>query len=136
MEGVELLHPSCKSLTLECLWLCLRAPPISLRPPSVLAYPTNTKGGGTDLGLPEHVPPAWGAAGRLALLQDSGTVHRHRALGIAGLTAGHGRILQRPMPEDWRLLAERRPRVRRAFQATTVPRQEMVYCKGNKGCWK
>lgn len=54
---------------------------------------------GTDLGLPKHVPPAGRAAGRLALPQDSGTVHGHGALGVAGLTAGQRGVLQSPGPE-------------------------------------
>lgn len=42
------------------------------------------------LGLLKHVAPAWGAASRLALLQDSSAVDRQRALRITGLTARHG----------------------------------------------
>lgn len=69
--------------------------------------PCSTRVGPTDLGLPEHVPPAGGAAGRLALLQHGRAVHGHGALGVAGLTAGHGRVLQGPMLENRGLLAER-----------------------------
>lgn len=45
---------------------------------------------GADLGLPKHVAAAGGTGGRLALLQHGRAVHRHRALGVAGLAAGQG----------------------------------------------
>lgn len=70
-----------------------RHPAVPLRP--ILQLPF--------LCLPQHMSPAGGAACRLALPQHGRTVHRHGALGVTGLTAGHGRALQSAMPKNWRL---------------------------------